>query len=338
MAIDYSTSEIFEEQMKSLLQKLDHLIDLIQQPNIPSDTDFNPDADFEPSTLDHTDLAPTTEAFLFALSKVEFPGNAIQYARITQRVFTDTQWFDAVENIVQKIKDSVEKNCLYLIQENEEIARRCYKLLDHLLLASYQLGEITNHTREQTQALNEELRKSKEELENLKGIQFNIQNELSKIYVQFVTILSILTAVVLSIFGGLQMISAAFTNIKDAKLWEVTFTTSLLALAVLCMLGILTGWISSMIQRLFDKTYKNSLKNYVLHNGAFVTGIFIFSYIAIVSAVFASSAFRRKINEIVELWGSWPIIVLLSIPLLIGAGVFIKTIDFRTFKKEQDES
>lgn len=337
------TPPTFEIQMNTLLKNLDRLIEVIQNPNESGETVetiVNPDADFEPTPPNQVDYVAETKDFLIALNNVKFPGGAIQYARITQRVFTDTLWFDAVENIVEKIKESIEQNFLYMLQEEKELSRKCYKLLDHLLLASYQLGEITKHTRDQTQNLQAELKTSEEKFNNkskeLNRMQKGIQKELTKIYVQFVTILSIFTAVVVSIFGGLSMISTSFANLKELKLWEVTLTISLFAIAVLCMLSLLTGWISTIVLKLYDKAYKHSFKNYIIHNGAFATGIFIFSYIAILSAVFNSSSFRKTILDFVDVGGSIPIVIVFSLPLLAGALIFIKSIDYRTFKKDQD--
>lgn len=341
-------SPSFETQMNNLLRELDKLIEVIQSTRNSEGeaaleiaaTVLDPDADFETTSSNLVDYKRETENFLIALKDVNFPGGAIQYVRITQRVFTDTLGFEAVEYIVEKIKESVESNFSDMLFLEEDLSRKCYKLLDHLLLASFQLGEITKHTREQTQNLTEELRKSEKKYEGsskkLEEMQNNIKNELTKIYVQFVTILGIFTAVVVSIFGGLELINGAFKHLHQASLWRVTLTISLFSIAILCMLSLLTNWVSAIVHRLFDSTYKPSLKQYVIHNGAFATGIFIFSYIAIVSAVFNSSKFRTQITKTIDVWGSLPIIILLAIPLLIGVGVFLKTIDFRAYKKDQD--
>lgn len=344
----------FRSDIDELLFKLDELIKAVQDDGVEvlSLSEFiDPDDDFDTITyIDDDDLINKTAEFLLALKKITFPGGVIQYSLISQRVFSDKNSFDAIEYIVEQIKNTISENFNEELEKDKELARRCYKLLDHLLLASFQIGEILQHTKVDAEVLklelfvtHDELKKTKDELEETKNkIQeeqeklsnkiFEFQNEFTKIYIQFVTILGIFTAIVVSIFGGLQIINESFVNLHLVPIWKTTLIISLFSIAILCMLTALTGWISTIINRVFDKKYKPNFKEFILHNGAFATGIFIFAYVAIASAILSSLQTKQQLSSILNAGNSWPIIILLAFPLIVGIGVLIKTVDYRKYK------
>ncbi|WP_197462225.1 hypothetical protein [Bhargavaea cecembensis] len=212
-----------------------------------------------------------------------------------------------------------EKNLQKIVEKfDEEVDKRVQSLEIEVGRVQFELSNqlaVIDSQREAQVRLTEQLK--------------DFESHLSRIYTQFVTILGIFTAIVLSIFGGLQLITSTFDELHELPVWKATLMASLVAIAVLCMLGLLTRWISSLIEA---RTNKVPASLFFANNGPFSVGIFIFSYMAIASIIFSSSSTRITFEQLVNTGNSLPVLTLLILPVALGAAVLIKTIDYRKFK------
>src|SRR5699024_10571616 len=159
-----TTIEDFLFSFDQLIQKL-NVSSVEKNPNLNANVVFSKD----PSTGDEKGKSEENkikqvEIFLNKLENVKFPGNALQYSRITQTMFNHNQKFDGVENVSQRLLDITLKHYEGSLDNNGELERRFYKLIDHIQLASFQIGEISQHTRTETDSLKSEIAESKNNL------------------------------------------------------------------------------------------------------------------------------------------------------------------------------
>lgn len=178
----------------------------------------------------------------------------------------------------------------------------------------------------------------KEDLKNAHIMLNTIDDESTKVYVQFVTILGIFTAIVVSVFGGLSIVSGVFDKLDQTPMWKVILTGSMVSIFVLCLLFLLTRWISTIVRKTYGHDSEQSFMQIVTNNGAFATGIFIFCYLIIAAVVFSSSEATMRLKQIVNAGDALPILLVLALPILGGAAVFIKTIDLRKYTKKRRHS
>src|SRR5699024_6654473 len=166
----------------------DDLVKRINVNIVAEDPEFNANDIFSETVSQegHFDsqIKSQVKDFLIILQKVKFPGNTLQYSRITETMFNNNQEFDGVEIVSQRLLDITEKHYKHMLDEDESLEKRFYKLIDHIELASFQIGEISQHFREETNSLVKEIYESKEKLievekeVNNKNAQFeNISEE-----------------------------------------------------------------------------------------------------------------------------------------------------------------
>lgn len=323
-----------------LLTLLNDLIEEINIPEIGVDHDFNPNCLFDSNDLPETtrdnseQIKDKTKYFLRILKNVDFPGNALQYSQISQTIFSKKSEFEQIENISEVISKTATEHCSSILDESEELSRRFYKLIDHMRLASFQISEIAEHFSSESEGMTTEIENSKrklKEIENelkLKGESVeNLNKEITKIYTQFVSILGIFTAIVISVFGGLGIINGVFESINVTAVWKIVLVGSMASIATLSMLFILTKWITSIINVAFERKDSNNLINIIKDNGAFSTGIFIFCYLIIASVIFSSPSAVERLKSITNIGHSVIAFVLLTLPIIAGFILFIKILN-----------
>lgn len=349
---DNKVREANDESIKLLLASLDILIEELDVESVQKDANFNPmevfSVDFLSKEQNDELVIQKTKDFLEKLKDVTFPGGVLQYSLISEKMFDKKYSIEAAENISEKILKAAELNFQEFLDSDEMLKVRFYKLIDHIQLASFQISEIAQHSIEKHDDLMQEILQSRIELENLKKAyedniketednikkdllktKIEIEKELSKVYVQFVTILGIFSAIVLSVFGGLQLITSSFQNLHKIPAWKAVLMSSLIALAVLCMLFLLTRWVSTITNRTFNYESERTLLQIITDNGAFSIGLFVFSYLAIAAVILSSHEITITLKSILNGWNGLPIIVLLTLPLVAGLALLVKSIDVR---------
>lgn len=320
--------------VQEMLNELTFLFDELDVPKVEENKDLNAYMVLELVSVNKPSKKQIDKvsSFLDYLKDTEFPGNVIQYSLITQRIF-ERHRTDSVESLSEKIRVIAEDFLNEKLREDQELSRRFYKLIDHLQLASFQLNEILEQTKEKQDALlkrleeaNETIQKSEDELNILKE---ESRREISRLYVQFVTILGIFTAIVVSVFGGLSILSGIFEQIDSTAAWKLILMGSAVSIFVLCALFLLTRWVSIIVFKVFGYGEERNLLENVLSNGGFAVGIFIFGYLMVAAVVLRSQDATNELTKILNVGGSVPILVLLGIPIAIGFAVLVKAIDMR---------
>lgn len=216
---------------------------------------------------------------------------------------------------------------------SEEEKRIIQKMRRHFLLSFEQKIRVKVESEETLSRVQSELAAVKIYLEETQEVLSFLQEDSTKIYSQFVTILGIFTAIVVSVFGGLSIVSGVFDKINETPMWKIILTGSTVSIFVLCLLFLLTRWISTIVHRSFGFENERSLMQVISNNGAFASGIFIFCYLIIAAVVFSSKDATNSLKELMNVWDAFPVLILLVLPILAGAAVLIKTIDLRKYKK-----
>lgn len=215
----------------------------------------------------------------------------------------------------------------------DEHKRIIQKMRRHFLLSYEQKIRIEEKSKETLRHVQSQLTDMESDISMTNEMIYTIQEESSKIYAQFVTILGIFTAIVVSVFGGLSIVSGVFKKINETPIWKMVLMGSLVSIFVLCLLFLLMKWISSIVQNAFGLGENKPLMNILTSHGAFATAIFIFCYLIITSVVFSSRKVTDKLKDLLNVWEALPILLLLTLPILAGVAVFIKIVDLKKYSK-----
>lgn len=275
-------------------------------------------------------LGPTFESTFTEYEEVDYP-SIFRIVRDSNLVLENVELvLEILVNIESQVSKEGHKKVLkkmrrhFLLSFEQKVS---YDKLDEKFRSDLEKSE------ESLQLVQSELVNVQNSLDDAKDIVLTVESESAKIYAQFVTILGIFTAIVLSVVGGLQLISSAFINLQDIPMWKTILIVSMVAIAVLSMLFLLTRWISTIVNKLYGYESERTLMDVVTNNGAFAVGIFIFCYLIIASVIFSSNDAVSKLKQIVNVWDSLPILLLLLLPIFGGIAVFIKTIDLSKYNK-----
>ncbi|GEL05468.1 hypothetical protein RST01_20950 [Rummeliibacillus stabekisii] len=241
---------------------------------------------------------------------------------------------DIILEIISEIEKQIEDESLKrLLRKMGRHFRLSFAQKNYFeVLQSNYLYELSR-SQEALDATQAELAITQEDLKDIQGKNKEIKNEITNIYAQFITILGIFTAIVLSVFGGLQILSSAFQNLQSTPTWKVVMIGSIFSIAVLSMLFLLTRWVSTIVFISFGIKREKSLVGILANNGAFATGVFIFSYLIFAAVIFSSSDFYKHFKQLLSLADFWPILILLAVPLVIWLALFIKIIGGKIHKK-----
>ncbi|KOS60889.1 hypothetical protein FJQ98_20535 [Lysinibacillus agricola] len=260
----------------------------------------------------------------------------IDYPAIFSMVIKNNLKSEEIEGILQILMTAANS----IESGQEEIAEKIQKIARHFKLSfnqkeyfeslkvdyekdleskvGFYIGEVVNEMNKSKIKMIDDINESKK--------------EVSKLYPQFITILGIFTAVVLSVFGGMTLLSESFSKINQVPIWKVVIISSIVALATLSMLFLLTRWVNVVISKSFNYDTEKDLMKVLSNNGAFTIGFVTFVYLIIAAVVFSSESNKQKLKSLTEVWDSWPIIIVLCIPLIIMVAMFLKILDDRVSK------
>lgn len=158
-----------------------------------------------------------------------------------------------------------------------DVGEKIDKLIDHADLAEYQRKLIEDvgkgqkvltegfqnviiHTRKklsdtksELEVAKEELKKTKEEIDEsykkVNGEIGKLKKETSGIYTQFVTILGIFTAIIIGVFGGMEILGNVMSNIENVKVTKLLMFSSLMMGAIITIIYLLLISIAGLTDR-----------------------------------------------------------------------------------------
>lgn len=151
-------------------------------------------------------------------------------------------------------------------KSENDIIHKINKLIDHSDLAHYQRKYIEDEVRknerlmrgihrstmtirEESKELTEELKNTKDSLENkFVDISSDIDKHKSSTYTQFVTILGIFTAITFGVFGGMEILGNVMSNIANVRISKLLMFSSLIIGAILTILYMLLTGISNLVE------------------------------------------------------------------------------------------
>ena len=136
--------------------------------------------------------------------------------------------------------------------EDRELIKKLYEHVIFLFKKYYAYININNSTR-QNYDLDLRIKNASRETEN------NIKREL---YPEFITLLGIFTAITFAIFGGMNLLSNLFQNMKSThtSLGQALIFASIFGFTMLGIIEILFIWISKINLTIVDKDYRYDKK------------------------------------------------------------------------------
>lgn len=193
----------------------------------------------------------------------------LPYKDITDIVFCSnyTLLSDSIYNFKGNVKESITKN--YENNESDKhhktkqkyINRFMYihdKFVEHILLAHIQ-SEFIKNTIKETKVIADQAKETASVAQNIANNAQMIANKAEETYksmfANYVTILGIFTAIIVTIFGGLNVINTVAKNINENK----TVILQITALLVLCEV-LLLYFLANMIVWI-----TNSQKSKIIH-------------------------------------------------------------------------
>jgi hypothetical protein len=185
----------------------------------------------------------------------------LPYGDITEEIYNlNSEKVDVINDNLTKIIESANEADL-----GEEVLNNFRRFEDHIHLAITQKEYIHKNI----ESLNSEISDAKEKVDELGANK-------AKIYTEFVAILGIFTAVILSAFGSFQVIGSVFDNIKEVPTGKLLVFSSLTSMGVIMLLFLLMRWINRVIH--IDNETNNWGSSFK-ENRIFISSLIILFYI-----------------------------------------------------------
>lgn len=166
----------------------------------------------------------------------------ILYSEMSNTIFsldekTRGQFFTNIDNLLQHATrdEGIDIDCLNIV----------VKLYDHSQLASSQINNV-----ERMLAI------------SIEGIKHKLQEEIKSTEREYITLLGIFAAIVMTFFGGLIFSSSVLQNINSISIYRLLFIVDILALVLINVIYILIKFIS-LINNKDSNQFKVSNINYV---------------------------------------------------------------------------
>lgn len=197
----------------------------------------------------------------------------LPYKDIVDVVFyTEARLYsDSIYNFRQNVEDAISKKYDISLSNKYHITKENYvkrfmhchdKLVEHVLLAQAQRDFIKSSV-ESTEKLAKKVQETVEKAEytavsakkiaeNAETTAKTAETTYDSMYTNYITILGIFAAIIISIFGGLNVIQSVVTSSLDNALPSIVFFTSLL---MICEITILY-FLARIIKGLTDKELK----------------------------------------------------------------------------------
>lgn len=204
-----------------------------------------------------------------------------------------------VEGDINKIDQITEnlKEIYYSLREIEnkkDLSDKIFKLYDHINLEVIQLKFIAN-TENSIRETSKSIQQAKEEIYNKieetgKSIQQakeEIQSELSKHQTNYITILGIFAAIVLSFVGTFTFSTSVLQNIDRTNIFKLTFIILVIGFFIVNILFLLFKFLCKI-------TNTNSDTQNTPYNKTTEWRIFIFSILIFIVIFFILACFKEK--------------------------------------------
>ena len=197
------------------------------------------------------------ESLYFKRNEDDLPYYLIELKKLISADEKDTDKKDTDKKDADKkdtdIKDADKKDTdIKFTDEERELIKKLYEHVIFLFKKYYTYININNSTR-QNDDLDLRIKNASRETEN------NIKREL---YPEFITLLGIFTAITFAIFGGMNLLSNLFQNMKSthASLGQALIFASIFGFTMLGIIEILFIWISKINLTIVDKDYRYDKK------------------------------------------------------------------------------
>ncbi len=204
---------------------------------------------------------------------------------------------------------------------NDEYKRTIQKMRRHFLLSFEQKQRIVNEVKSSEQTLVEvqsQLLDVEDRLKDSYEILEELQNDSSSIYIQFVTILGVFTAIVFSIFGGLTLLDFSVSALNSIPTWKAIVFFSLFSIVTMTMLFMLMRWISIIIDNVTGRRRKFKAMKILSSHFGYTVSVIFFMYLIFISILFSNqSVFLNFQNWIAEISNYLILGFVLLLPILI---------------------
>lgn len=187
--------------------------------------------------------------FLEVLKNYDF--NALPYHTLTMLVYTPEN------NEIEYFADSIHK-AISESNYDSELKKKTLKIRLHLLLAEQQKQSLYTKQDEKIKAMDEETKKLKrtiEELEtvtnNIKTTSENTERKYNDIISQYISILGIFAAILMTAFGGIQAFSSIYKD-NSFTLEDSLMIACIGFMGILLLIFILLNGIAKLTDKSID--------------------------------------------------------------------------------------
>ncbi|WP_336822927.1 hypothetical protein [Sporosarcina sp. USHLN248] len=297
---------------------------------------FSNALNLSPKTENEDHPTDKVDAFIRELRNVKFPGEAIQYSAITRFVFDEgIGSFEGLVLIIDEIRELVEEYHGEELEQNVLLSRYFYKLIDHLMLAAYQIEEMRNRARSEFEITERALDRNNYTInsieEKITSLKDQTDSLLDKVYSNFITVLGIFTAIVFSMFGGLKLLEFSISALNTIATWKATIFFSMFAVATLSMLFILMRWISIIVDSMTKRKRDYKVVSILSSHFGFTVAIIFFMYLMFISVLFSNKIVLTNFQEWVAGYSNYLIVGFI---LLLPALIFLLFLIIYLFKNK----
>jgi len=156
---------------------------------------------------------------------------------------------------------TIYENCCYgLVQDERNCFAKIKKLYDHVNLDISRIS-TTRGIIEKHGELNENIDRVKNDIAETEGKIGVIADKAESIQREYITILGIFASIVVTFVAGMAFSSSILDNMREATIYRLLLTTSMLGLVLANSVGILTGFIERVgaFKRLNGSNYLRNI-------------------------------------------------------------------------------
>lgn len=195
------------------------------------------------------------------ISKVvyEFKDDSIDILRINLSEIKEMAYEDGSLDVSEKIDKLIDHADLAEYQRKliEDVGKEQKVLIEGFQRVILHTRKKLSDTKSELEIAKTELNKTKEEIDasynKVNGEIGKLKEDTSSIYTQFVTILGIFTAIIIGVFGGMEILGNVMSNIENVKVTKLLMFSSLMMGAIITIIYLLLISIAGLT----DKPIRN---------------------------------------------------------------------------------
>lgn len=213
--------------------------------------DMESEAATKPKTNESEYKSDSFEKFVESIEKIEFTEGVVPYTAFSKLIYTEAQDKRELLDMLEDTMASDWNNYRYgNVEVSNETTRKFLKIKEHIGLSVFQRNHISDRLSEQLEDTQNKLKETDERFAELSKsldiVDQKAHEKADKLVVQFITILGIFAAIMMSAIGSFQGFTSIFSNAENIPIGKTLIISAIGASGVSVILFTLLHSISKL--------------------------------------------------------------------------------------------